>query len=99
MLNSTPQYGNRWNVLHSLTSFKFQLIPTNQYQYCLYLGGWWSHDRYFTSGKTVQKNVRGDGKEMKGLPTCYVVYGYTFLFRSEVKLVTVKFLGTNYHVL
>jgi len=31
-LNSILIYGSRWNVLHSHTPFKFQLIPTNQYQ-------------------------------------------------------------------
>jgi hypothetical protein len=35
--------------------------------------------RYFTSVKTLQKNVCGGGKEMKGLPTRNVVYGYTYI--------------------
>jgi hypothetical protein len=36
--------------------------------------------RYFTSGKTVQKNECGDGKEMTGLPTGNFVYVYIFFF-------------------
>jgi hypothetical protein len=30
-------------------------------------------------GKIVQKNMCGDGKEMKGLPSRNAVYGYTFV--------------------
>jgi len=54
--------------------------------------------RYFTSGKTVQKNECGDGKEMTGLPTGNFVYVYIFFFWGEVKWSEVKFLGTKYNV-
>ena len=63
-------------------------LPSNFNQYpqsstvCISASWWWP-DRYFTSGKTVQKNVCGDGKEMKGLPTCNVVYEHTFLLELK----------------